>query len=97
MDTPAPKHLKFAVLAVDTALFTIRNNELCVRMIRVTRPPHFPNNPGLPGGLIKPEETADEAAERIVKEKALISTEKAYSEQLYTFSKIDRDPRGLSC
>lgn len=89
------KHLKFAVLAVDVVLFTIRDSELFVRLINVNRPPAFPEgSKGFPGGLIKPEETAEESAKRILKEKGGIDPKKVYFEQLYTFSEIDRDPRG---
>ena len=89
-----PTHLKFAVLATDVAIFTIRNNRLYVRLINVNRPPYFVNQKGLPGGLIDPKETADEAVRRHVEKKAGISADKIHVEQLYTFSAIDRDPRG---
>lgn len=92
--TTGEPHLKFAVLAADVTLFTIRDGRLFVRLTRVDRPPHFPNTRGLPGGLIHPKETAEEAALRLVRDKALVETSKVYLEQLYTFSGIDRDPRG---
>lgn len=92
--TLAPEHLRFAVLATDTALFTIRKGILCVRLTRVERPPHFVHAKGLPGGLINPSETAEETASRQLLEKARIKPAKVYTEQLYTFSAIDRDPRG---
>lgn len=92
MKAPAP--LTFAVLAADTALFTIRNEELLVRLIKVNRPPHFIDMRGLPGGLVDPKETAPETAKRIVETKAKVSAAKPYFEQLYTFSSIDRDKRG---
>ena len=91
---PAPQPIKFAVLASDVALFTVRDHELLVRLTHVERLPYFPNNAGLPGGLIDPAETADEAAKRLVGTKAGIDAAKVYFEQLYTFSAIDRDPRG---
>ena len=87
-------HIRFAVLAADTALFTVRDRMLYTRLIRVTRPPHFPNGKGLPGGLLNPEETAEASATRHLSEKARIDEGKVYSEQLYTFSAVDRDPRG---
>jgi 8-oxo-dGTP diphosphatase len=94
MKSTAPEQYRFAVLAADTALFTIRDGELMVRLITVERPPHFPNNPGLPGGLLHPKETAQEAAARHLGAKACIDVQKVYMEQLFTFSEIDRDPRG---
>lgn len=90
----APEHLRFAVLAVDTVLFSIRNGELVVRMIRVNRPPTYVDVPGFPGGLIDPSETAEQCVHRLISERGHITNTKVYTEQLYTFSDIDRDPRG---
>ncbi len=90
----APAHLRFAVIASDVVLFTIRDNELLVRLVSVHRPPHFPNSAAFTGGLIHPKETAEEAAKRLLEEKAGVSSKKIYLEQLYTFSEVSRDPRG---
>jgi 8-oxo-dGTP diphosphatase len=89
-----PTHLKFAVLAVDVALFTIRDGRLFVRLVTVNRPPFFVERRGLPGGLIDPKETAEDAVKRHIQTKVLIDPEKIHIEQLYTFSEINRDPRG---
>lgn len=91
---PSSQELHFAVLAVDTVLFTITDGALYVRLITVNRPPHFVNTRGLPGGLLHPSETAEEAARRHLCEKSGIDTTHLYTEQLYTFSRVDRDPRG---
>jgi 8-oxo-dGTP diphosphatase len=88
------QHLQFAVLAVDVLIFTIRDGKILIRLSNVDRPPFFNNVPGFPGGLIRPEETAEETVNRILVEKALISSNDTYIEQFYTFSKVDRDPRG---
>lgn len=93
MQKSAPQHLRFAVLASDIALFTVREGQLLVRLIRVQRPPHFPNNPGLPGGILDEKETAEEAAKRHITAKGKIDSEKIYLEQLYTFSAVNRDRR----
>lgn len=87
-----PKHLKFAVLAVDTVVFTIEDDTLKVLLISVNRPPHFNGTPAMPGGIITPQETAEEAAQRILREKGGLV--QVYLEQLYTFSTVGRDPRG---
>lgn len=92
--TPTNSHLKFAVLATDVALFTLKNNQLLVRLTAVNRPPYFVNAKGLPGGLIDPKETAEEAALRQIREKAHVDSGRVYAEQLATFSKVNRDPRG---
>lgn len=90
----APSHLRFAVLATDVALFTIHEGELLVRVMNVHRAPQFVNIPGLPGSIIHPHETAEEAARRVITERGGIDPKKIHLEQLYTFSDIDRDPRG---
>lgn len=90
----SPEHLRFAVLATDIAIFTVRDKELLVRLIPINRPPFFTNIKGLPGGLIDPKETAEEAVIRHARTKAKVDPEKIYFEQLYTFSSIKRDPRG---
>jgi len=84
--------LRFAVLAIDVALFAVLDRRLSVLLIPVDRPPHFLNTRGLPGGLIAPEETAEQAVARHLRDKAEVSG--VYVEQLATFSRVDRDPRG---
>ncbi len=90
----APEHLRFAVLAVDVVLFSIRNDELVVRTIQVNRPPAYVHIPGFPGGLIDPAETAEQSAERLLRERGGINSKSVHMEQLYTFTSLDRDPRG---
>ena len=87
-------HLRFAVLAADVVLCTVAQGELLVRLIPVERPPHITHGQGLPGGLIDPRETAEEAAHRLINTKALVDTTHVHLEQLYTFSSLERDPRG---
>lgn len=86
--------LRFAVLATDVILLTLRDKDLLVRLVRVNRPPYFPDSKGLPGGLIDPKETAEEAVMRHLETKAGVDAKKIYMEQLYTFSALNRDPRG---
>lgn len=45
----------------------------------------------LPGGFVKIDETIEEAAKRVLKEKTNLSN--IYMEQLYTFGDVNRDPR----
>lgn len=91
---PSPEHLHFAVLATDVVLFTVRDGQLLMRLVSVHRPPYFSNSRGFPGGLIDPKETAEDAARRHIATKACVEPTKIYMEQLYTFSAVDRDPRG---
>jgi 8-oxo-dGTP diphosphatase len=88
-----PKTLQFAIVAVDTVLFTFKEGRLHVLCIPVNIPPHFVDARGLPGGLIAPDETAEDAVVRHLSAKGGV-TNVEYSEQLHTFSTIDRDPRG---
>lgn len=89
-----PEHFQFAIIAADVVMFTIRDNKLLVRLTKVQRPPHFSNSRSMPGGLIDPKETAEEAAKRLVRTKGLLDAREIYIEQLYTFSELKRDPRG---
>ena len=89
----APEHLRFAALATDVVLFTIKDAQLLVRLIPVHRLPYYPNTAGFPGGLIDPKEDAEEAARRALEMKGGVSADKTYLEQLYTFSAVDRDKR----
>lgn len=90
---PKPPHkLRFAIIATDTVLFVVEGGELKVLLMRVHRPPFYTKHWGVPGGLIHPRETADEAARRHLWEKG--GAKFAYIEQLYTFSALDRDQRG---
>lgn len=91
---PSAADLRFAVLAADAAVFTAIDGVLCVRLMKVNRPPHFVDVPGLLGGLIHPQETAEETTRRMIAEKGQLDPKKLHLEQLYTFSRVDRDPRG---
>ena len=91
---PNPEQLLFAVIATDVVVLTFHDGNLFVRLMPVNRPPSYTNIAGLPGGLIKPEETTDQAVERIIEEKSGLTAKNLHFEQLYTFSRVDRDPRG---
>ncbi|MDD5318678.1 MAG: NUDIX domain-containing protein [Candidatus Pacebacteria bacterium] len=86
------KTLKFAILATDVVCFQIIHNQLSVLLGKVANVPAFAGKWALIGGLIFPDETADQSAERHLLEKSGISN--VYKEQLYTFSDVKRDLRG---
>ena len=67
---------------------------MLARLMKVNRPPHYVNKQGFPGGIIKPSEDTLEAAGRILGERGGVDVKKVYLEQLFTFSKVDRDQRG---
>ena len=77
-------------VAVDVALLTIRNDRLAVVVLRRDQHPHK-GAWQLPGGFVAIDESLDDTAARILRDKAGIVG--VYTEQLYTFGAIDRDPR----
>ncbi|MFT5849548.1 MAG: 8-oxo-dGTP diphosphatase [Patiriisocius sp.] len=87
----APEELRFAAMAVDIVIFGIIDKKLHVLVQNVNRPPHYVDIPGFPGGLIAKTETADDALARHLADKVHLTD--LYTEQLYTFSAIDRDRR----
>lgn len=82
---------KYAVLATDVAIFTVAGNELKILLIKMQKEPYL-KHWALPGGLIEPKETAEKAARKHLHKRTGIKG--VYLEQLYTFSKINRDPFG---
>jgi len=82
---------KSAGITVDAILFTIEDERLKVLLIKRTNDPHR-GSWALPGGFMQEDETAEDAAYRILREKAGVKD--IYIEQLYTFSDVRRDPRG---
>lgn len=80
-------------VAVDALIFTIKENLLHVLLVQIRQGP-YDKKWALPGGLIKADETLDQAAKRILKERAGIQG--VYLEQLYSFGEVERDVRGRS-
>lgn len=87
----APENLRFAAIATDAVVFGIADKKLHVLVQNVNRPPHYINMPGFPGGLIDSNETAEIAVARHLRDKVALT--QVYTEQLYTFSAIERDKR----
>ncbi|MBT2467144.1 NUDIX hydrolase [Streptomyces sp. ISL-66] len=84
----------FAV-AVDLAVFTVRDAALHVLLIRRGRPP-YAGAWALPGGFVLPRESAETAARRELAEETGLSAEVVAAlrlDQLRTYSEPDRDPR----
>lgn len=79
----------FAV-TVDLAVFTVRDAALRVLLIRRGEQPHA-GRWALPGGFVRPGESAEEAAARELAEETGVPY--GHLEQLRTYSAPDRDPR----
>ncbi len=77
-------------VTTDIIIFTIRQDELKVLLIKRALPPHK-GAWALPGGFIEMEESLEEGARRELQEETGVSA--AYLEQLYTFGQPARDPR----
>ena len=94
-------------VAADMVIFTVTDaeeenyrklakKELRILLIRRGGHPYL-GCWALPGGFVRPTETTEQAAARELREETGVS--EVYLEQLYTFSKPDRDPRTrvMSC
>lgn len=77
-------------VTVDVALLGIRADTLGVLLVRRTEHPDV-GRWALPGGFVGLDESLDDAAVRVLRDKA--GVEHVYLEQLYTFGRPDRDPR----
>lgn len=76
------------VVAVDTVIFTIKDDELCVLLIQMKKTP-YTGRWAFPGGRVENDETTEQTAVRILKEQTGVSH--VYLEQLKTFDALTRD------
>lgn len=79
------------MVTIDVVIFTVQDHELKVLLVKRGIPP-FENIWALPGGFVLPDESLEAAAKRELLEET--GVEKVYLEQLFTFGKPGRDPRG---
>jgi len=84
-------HVAQHAIAVDVVLFTIQGGTLKVLLVKQDRSPSR-GAWSLPGGIVGPDESVDDAALRELQEATNIGN--IYLEQLYTFGEPNRDPRG---
>ncbi len=90
---PIPSEIRFAALAVDVVCFRVKDGKLEMLLGKVTSETSvFKGMWAHIGGLIRVTETAEQAVDRLLADKAGI--DHIYKEQLYTFSSLGRDPRG---
>jgi 8-oxo-dGTP diphosphatase len=78
-------------VAVDIVVLTVADGGLRVGLYERDSHPDL-GRLALPGGFMRMDESLDEAARRLLKEKA--GLDGVFVEQLYTFSEPGRDPRG---
>ncbi len=80
-------------VAVDVILFTIKDNELQIGLIKREEPPHM-GKYALPGRFVRYDEPIEETARMALKLKGGIDPLGVFLEQLYTFGQnMDRDTR----
>lgn len=84
------KNFQVAAIATDVVIFTV-NEQLNVLLIKMKRAP-FTGHWAIPGGMVKVDESVDNAAKRHLLSKTGVTN--IYLEQLYTFGDVDRDPYG---
>ncbi len=93
--TQAESHRAFSGIqghpwvAVDVVIYTVNRKALQCLIVQVKEGP-FRGEWAFPGGLVRAEESLDQAAERELRE--MIGIKHGYLEQLYTFGKPERDP-----
>jgi 8-oxo-dGTP diphosphatase len=79
------------MVTADTAIFRSHEGRLEVLLIQRGKPP-FKGSWALPGGFVEMEEDLEDAARRELGEETGLSA--AWMEQLKTFGRPGRDPRG---
>lgn len=85
---PSPQDIK---VAVDAAIFTVREGRLHVLLIQMRKKP-FVGRWAMPGGLLDDKETSERAARRILGVQTGVTD--VFLEQLATFDEPGRDPFG---
>ncbi len=78
-------------VAVDLLILTVRNGSLTLLLSKRTEPP-YQHCWALPGRLVAQSESAESCAQDLLSE--MLPDVDAYLEQLYTFTNVNRDPRG---
>ncbi len=80
-------------VAVDLAIFTVRDGELQVLLIDRGKQP-FLGQPALPGGYLRDGEDLEQAALRELSEETGVDGQPLHLQQLGAYSDPRRDPRG---
>lgn len=86
-----PSEFEHPSVTVDIPIFTIKDNDLKVALIKRSNWP-YEGKWALPGGFVEIDEPIENAAKRVLNNKTGVE-EDVFMEQLYTFGQTDRDPR----
>ncbi len=78
-------------ITVDAIVFGYNAGKISILLIQRKYEP-FKGRWAIPGGFVLEEESLEDAVHRELKEETGVSIN--YLEQLYTFGRVDRDPRG---
>ena len=78
-------------VAVDTLILTVEQGKLTALLSRRSQPP-CERRWALPGCFVELDESAESAARRLLQE--MLPRSSPTLEQLYTFTEVNRDPRG---
>lgn len=88
---PQTEPVSLPTVGTSVVVFTLRDHQLQVLLVRRPREP-YPGCWSLPGGRVGADEDLDACAVRNLRAKA--GVDGVYLEQLYTFGRPGRDPRG---
>ena len=78
-------------VTVDTLILSVTDGKLCL-LLSPRKDPPYEGRPALPGKFIGTEESAEEAVQYLMDE--MLPGAEVFREQLYTFTEVNRDPRG---
>ncbi|KPH64034.1 NUDIX domain-containing protein [Novosphingobium sp. ST904] len=90
LDDYDPTAFERPSVTVDLVLLGLRQGSPTALLVKRQQNP-FAGQWALPGGFVRIDEAVDDAAKRILHDKAGIQS--AHLEQLYTFGSVKRDPR----
>jgi ADP-ribose pyrophosphatase YjhB (NUDIX family) len=90
---PARRPRVAALPTADIVIFTIREQQLHVLLIRRGTEP-YRGKLALPGGFVRPGESLEDTAQRELREETGLDASRILLEQVHTHSDPERDPRG---